>query len=110
MILKYIILKNKNTPILFPREPFSHYEVAYSLGDVISAGFCVIRIKEEKLQIKCFGESLTLLNPIRYFVEFIRMVLLKGSGFYEVLPNLLIVTGFAVFVNGMAVWSYKKSN
>ena len=60
MILKYIILKNKNTPILFPREPFSHYEVAYSLGDVISAGFCVIRIKEEKLQIKCFGESLTL--------------------------------------------------
>jgi ABC-2 type transport system permease protein len=38
------------------------------------------------------------------------MVLLKGSGFYEVLPNLLIVTGFAVFVNGMAVWSYKKSN
>ena len=52
MILKYIILKNKNTPILFPREPFSHYEVAYSLGDVISAGFCVIRIKEEKLQIK----------------------------------------------------------
>ena len=48
MILKYIILKNKNTPILFPREPFSHYEVAYSLGDVISAGFCLIRIKEEK--------------------------------------------------------------
>jgi len=60
MILKYIILKNKNTPILFPREPFSHYEVAYSFGDVISAGFCVIRIKEEKLQIKCFGESSTL--------------------------------------------------
>lgn len=60
MILKYIILKNKNTPILFPREPFSHYEVAYSLGDVISAGFCIIRIKEEKLLIKCFGESSTL--------------------------------------------------
>ena len=57
-----------------------------------------------------WAQSLTLLNPIRYFVEFIRMVLLKGSGFYEVLPNLLIVTGFAVFVNGMAVWSYKKSN
>lgn len=36
MILKYIILKNKNTPILFPREPFSHYEVAYSLGEITS--------------------------------------------------------------------------
>ena len=57
-----------------------------------------------------WAQSLTLINPIRYFVEFIRMVLLKGSGFYEVLQNLLIVTGFAVFVNGMAVWSYKKSN
>jgi ABC-2 type transport system permease protein len=38
------------------------------------------------------------------------MVLLKGSGFYEVLPNLLIVSEFAVFVNAMAVWSYKKKN
>lgn len=57
-----------------------------------------------------WAQNLTLLNPIRYFVEFIRMVLLKGSGFYEVLNNLLIVTGFAIFVNGMAVWSYKKSN
>ena len=57
-----------------------------------------------------WAQNLTLLNPIRYFVEFIRMVLLKGSGFSEVLPNLLIVSGFAVFVNGMAVLSYKKSN
>ena len=57
-----------------------------------------------------WAQKLTLLNPIRYFVEFIRMVLLKGSGFSDVLNNLLIVTGFAVFVNGMAVWSYKKSN
>ena len=57
-----------------------------------------------------WAQKITLLNPIRYFVEFIRMVLLKGSGISEVLPNLLIVSGFAVFVNGMAVWSYKKSN
>ena len=57
-----------------------------------------------------WAQNLTLLNPIRYFVEFIRMVLLKGSGFSDVLNNLLIVSGFAVFVNGMAIWSYKKSN
>ncbi len=57
-----------------------------------------------------WAQNLTLLNPIRYFVEFIRMVLLKGSGFSEILNNLLVVSGFAVFVNGMAVWSYKKSN
>ena len=57
-----------------------------------------------------WAQKITLLNPIRYFVEFIRMVLLKGSGFSEVLNNILIIFGFAVFVNGVAVWSYKKLN
>jgi len=57
-----------------------------------------------------WAQKITLLNPIRYFVEFIRMVLLKGSGFSEVLNNILIIFGFAVFVNGVAVWSYKKMN
>ena len=36
-------------------------------------------------------KSLTLLNPIRYFVEFIRMVLLKGAGLKKVLPNLAVI-------------------
>ena len=57
-----------------------------------------------------WAQNITLLNPIRYYVEFIRMVLLKGSGFVEVLNNLLIIFGFAVVVNGLAVWSYKKTN
>jgi len=56
-----------------------------------------------------WAQNLTLANPIRYFVEFIRMVLLKGSGFYDILPNLLIVSGFAIVVNSLAIWSYKKS-
>jgi len=59
-ILKYIILKNKNTPILFPREPFSHFEIAKNLGGVKSAGFCIIHFTEGKLKIKCFGDSSTL--------------------------------------------------
>ena len=60
MILKYIILENQNTPILFPREPFSHFEIAKNLGDVKSAGFCIIHFTERKLKIKCFGDSSTL--------------------------------------------------
>ena len=57
-----------------------------------------------------WAQNVTLLNPIRYFVEFIRMVLLKGAGLQEVLPNLAIITFFAFAINGFAVWSYKKSN
>lgn len=56
-----------------------------------------------------WAQNLTLLNPIRYFVEFIRMVLLKGAGLKEVSNNLIVIAGFAVFVNGLAVWSYKKT-
>lgn len=57
-----------------------------------------------------WAQNLTLLNPIRYFVEFIRMVLLKGAGLAEVLPNVVIITIFAFLINGLAVLSYKKSN
>ena len=57
-----------------------------------------------------WAQNITLLNPIRYYVEFIRMVLLKGSGFVEVLNNLLIIFGFAVVVNGLAVWSYNAES
>ena len=57
-----------------------------------------------------WAQNLTLLNPIRYFVEFIRMVLLKGAGLKEVLPNLVVILIFAILINGLAVWSYKKTN
>ena len=57
-----------------------------------------------------WAQNITLLNPIRYFVEFIRMVLLKGAGLKEVLPNLVVILIFAILINGLAVWSYKKTN
>lgn len=57
-----------------------------------------------------WAQNLTLLNPIRYFVEFIRIVLLKGAGFSEIVDNLMIIAGFALSINGLAVWSYKKTN
>lgn len=56
-----------------------------------------------------WAQNITLFNPIRYFVEFIRMVLLKGAGLQEVLLNLSVILIFAIAINGLAVWSYKKS-
>lgn len=57
-----------------------------------------------------WAQNITLLNPIRYFVEFIRMVLLKGAELKEVLPNLTVILFFVLLINGLAVWSYKKKN
>lgn len=49
-------------------------------------------------------------NPVTYFVEVIRMVMLKGSGFADISRHFLIIIGFAVFFNGWAVWNYRKTS
>lgn len=57
-----------------------------------------------------WAQRLTELNPIRYFVEVIRMVMLKGSGLSEMTPQLIKTVIYAVVMNLLAVWSYKKVN
>lgn len=57
-----------------------------------------------------WAQNVTFLNPIRYFVEVIRMVMLKGSGFQDIKFQLGIIAFYAVVINGLAVWSYKKTN
>ena len=56
-----------------------------------------------------WAQILTEFNPIKYFVEVMRMVMLKGSGFMDILPQLLKTLLYAVLMNGLAVWSYKKT-
>lgn len=60
MICKYLILKKDNTPILFPKVPFSHLEVSGNLGNIVSAGFCFIKIEGNKVIFTCYGNSSTL--------------------------------------------------
>jgi ABC-2 type transport system permease protein len=57
-----------------------------------------------------WAQNLTRLNPLRYFMEVIRMVVLKGSGFNEVKIHFLIITGFAILTNTIAVWRYRKKS
>ncbi len=56
-----------------------------------------------------WAQLLTEFNPIKYFVEVMRMVMLKGSGFMDILPQLLKTFLYAFIMNGLAVWSYKKT-
>lgn len=48
------------------------------------------------------------LNPIAYFVDFMRLVLLKGAGFQDIKTNFFSVLAYAVVTNGLAVWTYRK--
>jgi ABC-2 type transport system permease protein len=49
-------------------------------------------------------------NPVTYFIEVMRMVVMKGSGFYDIRKQLLIVAGFAIFFNTWAIWNYRKTS
>jgi ABC-2 type transport system permease protein len=55
-----------------------------------------------------WAQMITKANPITYFIEVMRMVVLKGSGFADIKNQMLIVFGFAVLLNGWAVLSYRK--
>ncbi|MDR3297605.1 MAG: ABC transporter permease [Prevotellaceae bacterium] len=56
-----------------------------------------------------WAQVFTRINPLRYFMEVMRAVYLKGSAMSELLPQLFALCGFAVVFNGWAVGSYRKS-
>jgi ABC-2 type transport system permease protein len=55
-----------------------------------------------------WAQTITKVNPVTYFIDVMRMVVLKGSGFRDIAPHLLTVFGFAVGLNTWAVINYKK--
>lgn len=55
-----------------------------------------------------WARVLTWFNPIAYFVEVMRMVLLKGSGWYEIRGHLAAIAGIGLAVNSLAVLNYRK--
>lgn len=56
-----------------------------------------------------WAQNMTLLNPVRYFVEVIRMVYLKGSHFADLSTHFIVICLFAVLFNVLAVVSYRKN-
>ncbi len=49
-------------------------------------------------------------NPVTYFIEVIRMVILKGSTFSDIKNHFLIMSGFSLFFNVWAVLNYRKAS
>ncbi|MDO8998137.1 MAG: ABC transporter permease [Bacteroidota bacterium] len=49
-------------------------------------------------------------NPVTYFIEVMRMVVLKGSNFSDIKNHFIIMTGFAVLFNSWAILNYKKTS
>ena len=55
-----------------------------------------------------WAEYLTYANPLKYFIESVRAIYLKGSDFSTLWENLLILCGFGIGFNLWAIVSYKK--
>lgn len=55
-----------------------------------------------------WAQTITLFNPVRYFIEVMRMVYLKGSSFSDLSGHFIVVCLFAVLFNVLAVISYRK--
>lgn len=55
-----------------------------------------------------WAQVITKFNPVTYFIEVMRMVVLKGSGLKDISTHLFTVLGFAVALNTWAVINYKK--
>jgi len=56
-----------------------------------------------------WAQSITIFNPLKYFIQVMRMVYLKGSSLTELSTEIVALTGFAIFFNAWAVLSYKKN-
>lgn len=55
-----------------------------------------------------WAQRITLFNPIRYFIEFVRLLMLKGAGFSELKEHFLIITIASIFTNTLAILNYRK--
>ncbi len=56
-----------------------------------------------------WARYLTYINPVSYFIEVMRMIVLKGSGFFDLIKHFLIIILFAVTFNWLAILNYKKT-
>lgn len=57
-----------------------------------------------------WAQRITEFNPIRYFVEVMRMVMLKGAHISDISSQIIKILTYAFIINGLAVWSYRKSS
>lgn len=57
-----------------------------------------------------WAQAISTFSPLKYMIQVLRLVYLKGSGFAELTTQLAALISFAVFFNGWAILSYRKSS
>jgi ABC-2 type transport system permease protein len=56
-----------------------------------------------------WAKVISHLNPVYYFIEVMRMIVLKGSGFNDLKTHFAIIIGFAILLMSWAIVNYRKT-
>jgi ABC-2 type transport system permease protein len=57
-----------------------------------------------------WAQIVSRFNPVSYLIRVMRMVVLKGSGISDILPQIGIMAIFALVLNTLAMFNYKKTS
>lgn len=56
-----------------------------------------------------WAQVITWFNPTAYLIDVVRLIVMKGSGFMDLLPQFFCILGFAVVFNVWAIFAYDKT-
>ena len=56
-----------------------------------------------------WAQYITYLNPTAYLIDAMRLIILKGSGFADLWDRFWATLSFAVFFNGLALLTFRKT-
>lgn len=57
-----------------------------------------------------WARNISDMLPISHFMRVMRLMIIKGSGFWEIKQEILYLCYFAVALNGLAIWNYRKTS
>lgn len=57
-----------------------------------------------------WAKQMSFLTPVTHFIAVVRLIVLKGSGLSEVRTELFYLLAFAIVLNGLAIYNYRKTN
>ena len=57
-----------------------------------------------------WARQMSNFTPVTHFIKVVRLIVLKGSGFNEIKTEFFYLIGFAVLLNSLAIYNYRKTS
>lgn len=57
-----------------------------------------------------WARTMSYLTPVTHFIHVVRLIVLKGAGLADVYRELIYLVAFAIVLNGLAIWNYRKTS